>query len=342
MAAESPALLSDAVAGLSTEQRAHWKMTGELPSSSADDSSLTPPADSSPAEPAAQAAEIAATPPADSEPAPSNTKKRGNAETRKLELQAEIDALLKRRAELQREESARPAPPATPSSRDATPADSSPASDGKPPADLLRSPDISKPMLTDAEFFQTYPSAGLHEFNRYVARYEMLLDRAEQKQTASVESAQSRYRAHYEAAKAEDADLPSKLPERFLKASPVIQANAGPLNFVAREIQDSEQGPALLRYLGDHPEEFDRLEALPDAAAVIRAMARLESRVSGSTSTSPTPAKRGVSAAPEPTTSLGRRAVAPADAKLAAVADGNVRRYMDEANREALARRSSR
>lgn len=335
----SPALLSEAVAQLNTTERAHWKLTGELPSSK-DDTSRTPNADPSPASPAEPAAETAATPSADSEPAPSN-KKRGNADTRRAELQADIDALLKRRAAL-REEVGRTAPPATPSGSDAKAAASSPAPEKPTLADLLRAPDVTKPMMTDRQFFDAYPDAGLHEMNAYITRYVLLQDRADAERRASLESAQSRYRTHYEKATQADPDLPSKLPARFLNASPVIQETSGPLNFAAREIQDSEHGDAILGYLGEHPEEIDRLDTLPDPAAVIRAIARLEARITSSTSTQPTPAKRGISAAPAPTTSLGRRATAPADESLAAVADGDVRRFIDVENRRELARKHFR
>src|SRR5580692_2896070 len=106
MAAESsPALLSDTVAGLSSEARAHWQMTGEVPDSTVakpERKARTPKAESSPAKPAAQAEEIASSTPAVSETAPSK-ETRGNASTRNAELDKDISDLqekLKLRAQL--------------------------------------------------------------------------------------------------------------------------------------------------------------------------------------------------------------------------------------------------
>lgn len=336
----SPALLSESVASLDSQARDHWKMTGELPDK-APPAERTPKEDSSPSEPDAPAVEIAAKTPADSEPAPSS-KKRGNAATRNAELDTEIKDLqdkLKLRAQL-REELGRTAP-VTPSSAGDKKADSPPATEGRPPAELLTRPDVTKPPMDEAEFFTAYPNATLGQFTRYQSRYDQLEYQANQSRTATLETGRQKYLGHYTKAEESDPEIRAKLPQAFIDANPVIRQGSGPLDFVAREIQDSERGAEMLQHLADHPKEFDRLSALPDAAAVIREMARLEARVSPSTSTPPTPTK-GISSAPAPTTSLGRRNAAPADASLAAVSDGDVRRYMDEQNRKDLARRGTR
>lgn len=327
-------LLSEAVAALSPSDRAQWKLTGELPTTS-----RTTDADSSPAEPDVQAAEIAATHSADSEPAPSK-KTRGNADTRKAELQAEIDALLKRRAEL-RSEVDRPAPPASAKGTDAK-AESSPAPDAKSLAEIIRTPDISKPPMDEEAFWAKHPEAKLADFNRYLARYEMLWDRADQARTATEQSGRDRYQSSFTKALEADPELREKIPEPMLKANPVISDRSGPLDFAAAEIQDSEHGAAMWNYLGDHPDEVERLQTMRTPAAVIRAMARIEAKVSDSTSPKPTATtKSRISSAPPPMTSLGRKNAAPANEALAAVADGDVRRFMDVENRRELARRRS-
>ena len=345
MAAESsPALLSDTVAGLSSEARAHWQMTGEVPSEPIERKARTPKAASSSAASAAPTEEIASSTPAVSETAPSK-ETRGNASTRNAELDTEIEALrekLKIRAQL-RDEEARTRPVATSATSD-KPAESRPAAEATPIETLLARPDISQPPMDEDKFFEKYPKATLGQFTRYQTRYDTLSYEAEKQRTGTLEAGRQRYQTHYDTAREADPDLPSKLPKAFLDASPMIHARSGPLDFVAREVQTSEQGAALLQYLGDHPEVFSTLQAAPDAATVIREVARLEARVSSSTSpsTSPAPKKAEISSAPEPTTSLGRRAAVPADESLSAVSEGNVRRYMDAENRKATARRFGR
>lgn len=346
MAAESsPALLSDTVAGLSSEARAHWQMTGEVPQESTERKARTPKAESSPAKPAVQAEEIASSTPAVSETAPSK-ETRGNAASRTAELDTEITELrekLKIRAQL-RDEEARTRPVATSATPDAKTAPSSGAADATPIETLLARPDISQAPLDEDKFFERYPKATLGQFTRYQTRYDTLSYEAEKQRTGVLEAGRQRYQTHYETAREADPDLPTKLPKAFLDASPVIHARSGPLDFVAREVQTSEHGALLLQYLGDHPEAFSKLQAAPDAASVIREVARLEAHVSSSTSpsTTPAPKKAEISSAPEPTTSLGRRAAVPADESLSAVSDGNVRRYMDAENRKATARRFGR
>jgi hypothetical protein len=346
MAAESsPALLSDTVAGLSSEARAHWQMTGEVPDSTVakpERKARTPKPASSTGEPATQAEEIASSTPAVSETAPSK-ETRGNASTRNAELDAEITELkdkLKLRAQL-RDEEARTRPVATSATTDAKTAPPSGAADATPIETLLARPDINRPPMDEDAFFAAYPKATLGQFTRYQTRYDTLSYQAEQSRNGILEAGRTRYQTHFNTAREADPEIASKLPKAFMDASPVIHARSGPLDFVAREIQTSEHGAALLQYLGDHPEAFSKLQAAPDAASVIREMARLEARVSNSTSTSTTPApkKAEISSAPEPTTSLGRRSAVPADESLSAVSAGNVRGYMDAENRKATQRR---
>lgn len=53
----------------------------------------------------------------------------------------------------------------------------------------------------------------------------------------------------------------------------------GPHNVIADEVRDSEQGPAILLHLTEHPEELQRIATLGTAREVSREMAKLEAKL---------------------------------------------------------------
>jgi hypothetical protein len=64
----------------------------------------------------------------------------------------------------------------------------------------------------------------------------------------------------------------------------------GPRNMIADEIILSEQGPALMRYLADHPDDYQRIATLKSPPQVVREMAKLEARLDAApTATAPRP-----------------------------------------------------
>jgi hypothetical protein len=71
---------------------------------------------------------------------------------------------------------------------------------------------------------------------------------------------------------------------------------------VMQAIVDSEHAAALLLHLSEHPDEMDKLRALPDTFSVFRAMGRLEARVGGEPApkAEPKPEERPVSQAKPP------------------------------------------
>lgn len=86
-------------------------------------------------------------------------------------------------------------------------------------------------------------------------------------------------------------------------------------------IDQSANGPALLYHLGSHPEIFQRLITLPERLAAWE-LGKLEASLASAS----TPKPR-LTRAPEPVTTLGRKAADPADPIDAAVADDDVGRY---------------
>jgi hypothetical protein len=67
------------------------------------------------------------------------------------------------------------------------------------------------------------------------------------------------------------------------------------INAISDAIIDSEQAPQLLVYLAENPDDMDRIRSLPDHAAVMRAIGRLEGTVSSQEATpEPAPSPKAV------------------------------------------------
>lgn len=334
-AESSPATLSDTVAGLSAADRAHWKLTGDLPgvseSSEPPTADSTPEPDSSPAAPAAQAVETATfTPPASESGTPKKTK---NAASRNEELDADIASLRTKLAERRRlkdELDALGIAPARPEGQ-THPAASSPAPSAvRPLAEIMSSPDLTSPMLDEDAFFTAYPEAKLRDFGRYVSRYETLTVLAETRQQERVKAAEDAHREQWQKAQAVNPRLLDELPVDLRQANPWDPDPSKPWNTVAREIFDSPHADALLLHFASDPADARRIASLGGQLAIIRDIGRLESRLSASSSVNPNPAprKREASSAPPPGSTLGSKASGSVDTAEAAIAAGDTGRYM--------------
>jgi hypothetical protein len=278
---------------MSAADRASYEATGEMP----DAIKPTFAADSSPAEPAAQAASTDATPPAASEPA-----KGKGAETRKAELQAEIDGLLKKRAELRAETA--PRPPAT----QAAP----------PPAAVEIGP---KPDGTD---YTKYPlGTSDPQYVEDLAGWKasaLLADRdkqsAEQSAKAHAQSETQRIQTEWtrkvEAVKADHPDA----VEKFSQPIAIPAGSAADL-----WILESEMGPKTLYHLYDHPDEVARITALSPLQQ-IEAMVLL-----GVSLKDAVPPVKTTTDAPPPAPRLDTRTSAGADDADAALARGDFAGY---------------
>ncbi len=126
-------------------------------------------------------------------------------------------------------------------------------------------------------------------------------------------------------------------PEFEAKAVPyldTITANT-PIGDVLLE---SEVGPQMALYLATHPEEAQRIDALPPVSA-LRALGKLEARFDTPTSASATaagPAAKTVTTAPAPPTTLASRSATPADPAAAALANGDFAAWEEAENRKAV------
>ena len=338
-ATTAPSGAGDVIGSLSSDQRSHWRLTGELPGTTepADEADASPNVtpESLPGQPVEQAAEVAAsTPPASKTGTPS---KKSNAETRKAELNAEILALKadrdRLRAEFEQLRTTTTQPPAvTPESRPDSPPDL---------AQTLSNPDPRQPMLSEESFWQQFPNATVGDFARYVARYELRAEAALRDEYSSRKSRIDPYFTRLEARKAEDPAYLDKIDVRVKSLVPVdllppgTRPNAG--NIIAQAVVTSPQSLELMEHFSAHPEILDKLAGFPSAEAIVREVGRIESKLESSkTATPAAPAALPVSLAPPPHATLGSKPAQPADELAEAIRNGDFVRFRELQNRKEM------
>lgn len=304
-----------ALANASPEAYATWQKTGELPVEVKDES----PAEIDTAKPAEQATSTDVRPKAASEPAVKDKPGRG-LKQRSAELDQEIadlEAKLKRRAELRTQVEAADTPAPTP---DAKPAVSSPATADDPepnPDDLTKYPDGAY----DRKYFKDQAA--------WEARQVLKAERETAAKTAQQQKAEATAREKAKQWSERVTAAQAKYPDFDAKAFGPTEIEAGsPIDVW---VMESEQGAELLYHLQTHPEEIRRIAALP-AVHQVRELARLEDKLV------PAPAKT-ITDAPAPPRTLGDRTTANADAVTRALANKDPGAYIDEMNRRELAAR---
>lgn len=341
----SAAPAPDAIGAMSSEERHSWRMTGELPArdrttdspASVSDATEAPSstyAESSPAKPVDQAAATAANITAPSEAA---TSKRSNAETRKAELGAEIQALLKQRDELRQSvtSGARPSQPTID-----VPA-SSPAPESRSLEHVIATPDTSRPALDETAFYTQFPEATVGQYVRYAARYEHFALQRESQAHQAITSRVQHYDSLMEKAVEAHPELMERVPEVLQSVRPIdlLGPNepAGPLNWAMQEIWQSPQSAAILLHIADHPDVLVKIQRSGSPAETIRTIAQLDARLTTSVpSQPPAPAGTPVSLAPPPPATLGKKPAQPADELSEAIRSGDFARYRELQNRKDL------
>lgn len=290
---------------LTTEERQTWRKTGQLPDVKAD---------SSPAMPD-QAASTEASPSPASEPGPSKPKK--NADSRKLELEAEIQALLTKRAQLRQEVEAPP-------QRHDAPAAPSPAPVG------TKFPDFDKWAQTQPAESQSYEdyidARAVHVFQQQQQAHA-----ERQQQLAAQQDAATRLTQYRKAAETFQAEH----PDYWDVVNPVTERPMpkGQAELFQDILTRSGVGPQLLYHLGTHPDVFDRMLSLPAAQAVYEL-----GQLAGTLSAPAPPAIKTLSTAPEPPPSIRSKATTPVDDVDAAVKRGDFASYKLAMNRRSVAR----
>jgi hypothetical protein len=311
---------------LSTSERDHWRMTGELPGAKQDQQDTSTDAAATAAEPADQAASTDATPPPASEPG-KPAKKAKNADTRVQELLAERHQL-QQRLEAYERGGQPPAP-----QPDANQAASSPAT-----ADADTFPDFDTWAAEPANEGKSYET-----YTRALVRYELEQEQQQIQHVTAIRARGEAFGQRFEAAKAADPSFVASLSDDVLRMQPIDGLPPGvpvrPINLVAQEIIQSEQATSLLRHFSEHPDELRALEGA-SPSAIVRAITRLESKYEGQAGSSPaatTPPRSQITKAPEPPPTLGSRPAAPANEAEAALARGDFAAYRDAMNRQEMA-----
>lgn len=308
-AAPSAAPLSptDALASASPEALATWRDTGELP---AEDPS--PAADSTPAD---VPAHVAADAVQDALPAASSTAKprADNADTRKQQLAAEIQDLLRQRALLRRDLEA---PPARPDARPAGPSPAPGATDPEPdPEDTSRYPDG----LYDRRFMKDQANWEARE----VLRSERAAAIERHQQAEAQDRAFKRLEAFYERVN----EAKAKYPDFEQKLSTVQIREGSPIDVW---VMDSDLGAELLYGPLSNVAEVRRIAALP-ALQQVRELVKLEA------SLQPAAAKQ-ISDAPAPPRTLGDRTTTSGDPVDRAVRAHDVAAFLAAENERDMAR----
>jgi len=147
--------------------------------------------------------------------------------------------------------------------------------------EAIQRPDVTKPLVSEDEFFKAFPDAPYSAYARYATRYDALnLSQLESRRTEQ-QAIQSAHKAQIDGfvkqlqdeVKA-DPEFTSKLSDRVktqLKPFSALQRDAsgrpteqpGPINVIGEQVYASDKAPQMLRHFSEHPEDLDRLVAVP-------------------------------------------------------------------------------
>ena len=255
--------------------------------------------DSASGQPSEKAADTAASvKPASETGDPSGSGHQGNAETRKAELRAEIDALLKQRADLRRET----APPAA--------AQALPASQPAPKAE-------GEPQYAD---FEADPATYPDPYAAWMdARFEWRAAQAEARATRAVEERlqqeastrelkqrTSTLQSRIDAAVTADPTLRERiLSDQFdaVPSSLLQDAPPMPQNDLAEALLNFEQPADLMAYLSEQPKELALLLTSPDRGMFREHLGAIKARMGAPKRTAP----KTITDAPTPPSTVGTR-----------------------------------
>lgn len=332
--ADAPLAPIPDLSALSADERKTWRETGTLPSPTSPSRTS---AVSSPAVPPDAAASTEAQNPPASEPgtAPADD----DLSSYKPKTAKRIQELLEENRSLRQEReryaatTPQPVPMPPPASTTAAPATVQ---------QFISSLDLTQPLLSDAQFYERFPDATMTDLVRYTTRYELLADHAQQTVAAARAERIDGWRERTQQAVEHDPEFLSKVPPRLLALVPVEQIPPGvqptAASFFAQEVLESPHGPALLRYVADHPEEEAALAAATSPVLMARAVARLEAKLERP-SVHPQPVTPPSSSAPPPVETVGSRRTTPVNEADDALIKGDFRRYRELMNAKELAAR---
>ncbi len=112
---------------------------------------------------------------------------------------------------------------------------------------------------------------------------EMLQRREAEAQAQAIVKSANDFNSRFSEAEKADPELFDKIDGRLLDIKPTWMlppgAEQNQTNGLADVIFESEQGPQLLVYLTEHPEELSKILNMPSARAIERAVGRIEERL---------------------------------------------------------------
>lgn len=176
-------------------------------------------------------------------------------------------------------------------------------------AEFVRKPDVSKPMLTEAEFFAKFPDAEYGAHARYGSNYDRHMEAVEARQHGDAETVDAAQREQLEGfvkqlRDAEAADPTfresiSPLVGQRLKPFEALQPGeqGGPINVIGAQVYASDAVPQMLKFFSTPAGEAEltRITTMPAHLAnqppalrgknhiewMIREYGKLEARVQG-------------------------------------------------------------
>lgn len=203
-----------------------------------------------------------------------------------------------------------------------------------------------------ATYLEKNPDASLEDyidarqdFRESVKARSTNAQRIEAEQSRSQEAQIQQARDRVAAARQADPEFDAKIAPELLTLETREASIANrriPLaeNDFATEIAKSEYLPQILLHVSQHPELMTQIRGLDTRRAVMKFVAKLETRFEKAEDTAPVPTPpKQISSAPTPGTALGSRPASASDPVAAAVKAGDVTAYRTARMAERLARR---
>jgi len=244
-------------------------------------------------------------------------ERKQDGETRKRQLAAEIQDLLEQRRRLREELSQKPAEKA----------------ESQPEAKAPERP--KRPRIDEFEDYSKYEDA-LDQYEEKLADYKAGQRIEAEKQAYQKQQQQQTIEQHNAEVRKNWETRLRETQKRHPDFDAIVRANELPLNpIMDGYLLDSEIGPDVVVHLCQHMEEANRIAKLPPYQCA-RELVKLESSISEKLKATPAPSK--ITGAKEPPRELSGTNRAPEDEAQAALAAGDVGRYMDVMNTRDAAR----
>lgn len=299
----------------SDKQRSDWLRTGKTPTPEAPKTE-----ESAPSTPAAEQKPAESAPASEAGKKQEPPKPRG-AEQRKEQLAAEIQDLLRQRAELRREIAEAGKGGKQPEAAAAPPTEQ--------PKEQPRAAERPKrPKVDDFENYEAYDQAldkYVEDLTAWQAKQTLEADRTARQQADDQRKAQEATQSKQRTLAEKLIDASQKHSDFAGKLAEFEAEHGGVSQTIADTIAESEHGAELAYHLVTHPEEVQRIGALGPLAQA-RELGKIEASLAGTTKP-PEPPKPKTTAASPPPTELSGKTTAPEDEAKAALEAGDFQRY---------------